>query len=354
MSSERMMEKIRSQPRSLAGVLEHQCGEGATAIARAAKLLRSGRQVVITGMGASLFAALPLESYLCGLGINAVAIEAGELLHYRHRAYSEAVVVTVSRSGESIEIAKLLAILKGRQPVIGISNQPESLLSREADIAISIGSSQDDIVALQTYTGTLLTLYLLGKAVEDLLFDAKAEIEGLLPSFSEVVDRSLKNLAEWDAFLQTGSPVYLLARGPSCASAMEGALLFNEVAKFPAVAMAAASFRHGPAEVVDSSFRGLIFAPRGHTRDLNVALARDLARLGGQIRLVGPAATEATGLTTIETPSVPEMLAPLWEVVPIQAAALRQAGLRGIVPGSFRFVPPVALDEASFGQTKDA
>jgi glucosamine--fructose-6-phosphate aminotransferase (isomerizing) len=313
-----------------------------------AELLRSSRQVVITGMGASLFAALPLETHLCALGINAVAIEAGELLHYRHHAYRDAVVLVVSRSGESIEIAKLLAILKRRQPVIGVCNRPASLLSREADLAISIASMADDIVALQTYTGTLLTLYLLGKEFEDSMSAAESEILTLLPRFSELVSLSLSELTQWDTFLRDNPTLYLLGRGSSCASAQEGALLFNEVAKFPAVGMTAASFRHGPAEVVDQNFRGLIFAPNGNTRDLNIALARDLTRFGGQVRLIGPNEEDAPGLPVMELPRVPEMLSPICEVVPIQAAALRLAEIREIVPGSFRFVPPVALDEATF------
>lgn len=316
---------------------------------RAAELLRSARQVVITGMGASLFAAFPLETHLCSLGVNAVAIEAGEFLHYRHHAYRDAVVLVVSRSGQSIEIAKLLAILKRKQPVIGVCNAPASLLSREADIAISIASLEDDIVALQTYTGTLLTLYLLAKEFEDSMSAAKSEIVTLLPRFSELVRMNLSDLLQWDVFLRGNPTMYLLGRGPSCASVQEGALLFNEVAKFPAVGMTAASFRHGPAEVVDQNFRGIIFAPNGSTRDLNIALARDLTRFGGQIRLIGPGADEVADLPVMEVPRVPDMVAPMCEVIPIQAAALRLAELREVVPGSFRFVPPVALDEASFG-----
>jgi glucosamine--fructose-6-phosphate aminotransferase (isomerizing) len=348
MSSAIMMDKIRMQPQSLAGVLEHQCGEGHAVLTRAAEMLRSAPQVVITAMGASLFAALPLESYLCSLGIDAVAIEAGEFLHYRHQAYKKAIVVAVSRSGESIEIARLLALLKGRQPLIGVCNRASSLLSREADLAIVMGSREDDIVALQTYTGTLLTLHLLAKAVEDELSRARPEIEALLPSFSDVVNSSLDKRADWDEFLQSGSSLYLLARGPSNASAQEGALLFNEVSKSPAIAMTAASFRHGPAEVVDADFRAILFTPSGKTQGLNIALAHDLMRFGGQVRSIGPRVEDATGLHLLELPTVPEMLAPIWEVVPLQAAALRLAELRGVVPGSFRFVPPVALDEANF------
>lgn len=350
MSSEQMKARISAQPESLRKVLEHQCGPGADALLKAAALIGSRPQVIITGMGASYYAALPLESYLCRLGVNAVAVEAGELLHFRLNAYRDSVVVAVSRSGESIEIAKLLMAMKGKQPIIAITNLPDSPLARGADLAISIHSQSDDIVALQTYTGTLLALALLGNAVEEKLAHAKSEVEGFLPAFEQRVASSLGAILEWDEFLRPGTSLYLLARGGSYGSALEGALLFHEVAKAPAVAILTASFRHGPVEVVDANFRAFIFAPQDPTQSLNSPLAQDLVRFGGQVRVIGPADQNLVSLPLLETPKLDALFAPIFEIVPIQAAALRLAEIRGIVPGCFRFAPQVALDEASFGR----
>jgi glucosamine--fructose-6-phosphate aminotransferase (isomerizing) len=126
---------------------------------------------------------------------------------------------------------------------------------------------------------------------------------------------------------------------------LEGALLFGEIAKTPAVAMGVASFRHGPIEVVDGRFRGFVFAPRGRTRDLNIGLAADVIRFGGSVRLIGPVDTDGHGLQWINTPPCPEMLAPLLEIVPVQVAAMRLAELRGIAIGSFRYITQVTRDE---------
>lgn len=347
MSSEQMKSRIRAQAQSLTAVLQHQCGEGQEALQRAAALLRSRKQILITGMGASFYASLPLETYLCSLGIDAVAVEAGELLHFRQAAFRDAAVLVVSRSGESIEITKLLALLKGRQPVVGVSNKPQSTLARTADAAISIASLDDDIVALQTYTGTLLALALLGGAIAEQFAEMRAQAEALLPAFDRLVQASLDGVQAWDAFLQPGSAIYLLARGASFATALEGALLFHEVAKYPAVAMPTASFRHGPVEVVDAQFRAFLASPGGPTHALDLALARDIVRCGGEVRVLGPEGS--AGVASVALPEVPALLAPISEVVPLQVAALRLAELRGVVPGSFRIAPPVALDEASFG-----
>jgi len=351
MTTSNLARNILSQPQSLHSVLQHQCGDGAAALAQAADLLGSGRRVLITGMGASLIASIPFEYFLSSMGIDATTIEAGELLHYRDAGFRDAAVVVVSRSGESVEVAKLLEILKDRNPIIGVSNEPQSLLARNADVSIHLNSLADEYVAIQTYTGTLLTLHLLAGAVNHTHQAAAGTISSFLPAFAQLVETSLHGISQWDDFLSSQSPFYFLARGSSCASAYEGALLFNEVAKCTAVGMAIASFRHGPVEVVDPHFRGFVFAPEGRTRTLNLALASDLARFGAHLRVLGPSVQNAaTGIQACELPVVPEMLAPLFEIVPVQVAALRMAELRGIPPGSFRYAPQVAVDEATFGQ----
>jgi glucosamine--fructose-6-phosphate aminotransferase (isomerizing) len=204
------------------------------------------------------------------------------------------------------------------------------------------------MVAIQTYTGTLMLAYLLGCATDGRLDAGVSEVKALLPAFSRLVSLQMEDSNGWDSFFEGHSPVHLLARGPSYASALEGALLFNEIAKAPAVAMPVGSFRHGPVELVDKEFRGLVFAQDGQTQSLNLSLAQDLVRFGGQVRVIGPRNPSWLGLDGCDVPAVPEPLSPLFEIVPVQVAALRVAELRGIAPGSFRYTPQVAVDEASF------
>jgi glucosamine--fructose-6-phosphate aminotransferase (isomerizing) len=343
----RMLLDIRSQSASLDRVLEQQCGIGHAPLLEAAALLRSAKRVVIVGMGASLNAAIPLENLLCVHGIESCSVEAGEFLHYRLSAYPDATIVVVSRSGESVEVAKLIAALRGRQPIIGITNETGSTLAREADVVLDVGSLPDEMVAIQSYTGTLLTLYLLGMAAVDNWDAGRRELDAVLADLPCWIAANLEASRQWDAFLNGDPAVYLLGRGPSYGSAAQGALLFSEIAKAPAIGMGVASFRHGPIEVVDQHFRALIFVPCGKTRGLNLSLAEDVHRFGGCVRLIGPRDAESLGLQWIDTPSCTDMLAPLLEIVPVQVAAMRLAELRGVVVGSFRYATQVMRDEGS-------
>jgi glutamine---fructose-6-phosphate transaminase (isomerizing) len=347
-SRPRLLRDIQAQPESLAGVLSYHCGEGREALEQAAALLRGQKRVIITGMGASLYASLPLEYLLCGSGIDASAVESAEMLHYHKDACDGAVAVLVSRSGESVEVAKLSAALRGRVPMIGVTNEADSPLARDSNSSLHIRSLPDEMVAIQSYTGTVLTLLLLGAAASGTLAEMRAALEKALESLPELIARNLAALESWDEFLEARTPVYLLGRGPSCGSALEGALLFNETAKAPAAGMPAGSFRHGPVELVDERFCGIVFAAAGRTRTLNLTLARDVQRFGGKVRVIGPQDGDSAGLTVCEVPAAAEPVAPLLEIIPVQFAALRLAQLRGLKIGSFRYTPQVTRDENAF------
>ena len=345
----RLLEDILAQPDSLARVLHHQSGAGREALTRAAALLHSAKSVLLASIGASMFSSTPFEYFLASQGKPAFLVEAAELLHYRHQVGKDSVVVLVSRSGESVEIVKLVAVLKGRVPIVGISNEPASTLAKESDVSIHIGSLPDEMVAIQSYTGTLLTLHLLGNAFLKREVSEDRDLLEALEKLPSLISREVASLTQWDPLLNLHSPFYLLGRGYSYASVLEGALLFHETAKSPAVGMLAGSFRHGPVEAVDAQFAGVVFAPNGPTRHLNLSLAKDITRFGGHVRVIGPESRDTEGLEVCATPDVSERLAPLLEVVPLQCASLRLAQLRGWKIGSFRYTPQVTRDEARFG-----
>src|SRR5690242_2863493 len=125
-----MVQDIRNQPASLAGVLDYQLSAGREALGRAAEQIDAASRIVVTGMGASLFAAMPFAHTLAAQGVDVRIVEASELLHYQSEQCRNAVVVLVSRSGESVEILKLLPILRDIGAVaIGVTNEPGSVLA---------------------------------------------------------------------------------------------------------------------------------------------------------------------------------------------------------------------------------
>ena len=341
----RLLADIAAQPDSLVHVAQHQWGSGHADLLRAAEFLRSAPVVVVVGMGASLNAAVPFENLLCRGGIPAFCVEAGEFLHFRRAAYRHAVVVAISRSGESAEIVKLLDHLGSDVKLVAVTNQPDSTLARRAHVSLDIRSLADEFVAIQTYGGTLLALYILGMAATHRLPEARPAVDTLVRAMPHWTQACLASGEQWGAFLGADAQISCLGRGPSVGSAAQGALLLAEIAKVPAIGMAVATFRHGPVEVVNPRFRGVIFAPNGPARALNIALALDLQKFGGGVRVIGPGHADGRALSVVETPDCDDLLAPLLEIVPMQVAAVKLAQLQGLRVGGMRYSSQVSRDE---------
>jgi glutamine---fructose-6-phosphate transaminase (isomerizing) len=346
-----LVENILAQPEAIRTVAAYQFGEGKDALLKSSALLRS-RRIILSGMGGSLSACIPVAHYLASKGVLAPVIETSELLY----AYAPAVdentaVILVSRSGETVEVTKLLSILKERKAVvIGVTNVPKSTLASSSTQSISVHSPPDQLVAIQTYTATLIVLLLLGAAFcDEFNSNLKSELDVTANALSAWIPECFKTSGDWESFFEARAPLYLLGRGASLASVAAGVLVLHEVAKASAVGMSAANFRHGPVEVVDKHFHAIAFGSERATADLDAALAEDLGRMNGDVRWIGAPVPSRKLVPLCPWPAnVPDRFATVFEIIPLQIGAYQLAERRGVVPGEFRYAPAVTVSEAGF------
>jgi len=348
-----MLENIFGQPESLRKLLKFHRGEGSAALEVCAGLVgRAAGRVIFTGMGASLFAAMPAVARLVEHGFAAQVIESAELLHYGSASLRPGdVAVLISRSGGSVEVLRLAErMTQIGVTLIGVTNVAASELERIVDATLSIGSQADQLVAVQTYTGTVLALLLLAEQViaGDAAFLAD-DCASALPILSTFIEDCFEVSESWREWLDSPSPLYLLGRGASLASVYEGALLLHETAKAAAVSMSCGQFRHGPVEAVSGAFRAVVFGTSEKTRGLDRSLADDLVRMGAKVRWIGPDGHgEGHAPSLVPWPEVSPSLAAIFEIVPLQFTAYGLALWRGIVPGDFRYASEVTAAESGF------
>ncbi len=296
-----LLENILNQANALQTIGEYQFEKGRSALEEAASVLRSKRQIVLSGMGASFFACIPFQYQLARQGFDVIAVETSELLYFKPATIDkDTVVVLVSRSGESIEVIKLVSILREvGAGVVGIVNVPESTLSSQADTAIVIHSPADQLVAIQTYIGTLAVFALLQAALTSDLERAKLELERTVGVLKELLPEWVEASERWREFLNFETPLYLLGRGSTLGAVAEGVLLMHETAKAAAVGMSVAQFRHGPVEVVDADFHAVVIGTQPGTAELDAALAQDITRMGGHVRWLGPPTEEPARISVL-------------------------------------------------------
>ena len=334
-------EQIRRQPASLRAVAAHLGGCGARELADAASILGRGEGICFAGMGGSRYAAMPVALFLSERGLPAFTADAAEALYYGTIPRENAVAL-VSRSGRTVEVVKLACALrqKGRR-LVGITNCPDSPLAEQCEVCIRVAGDVDTGVSIGTYTAGTLTLLYLGAALAgygDLAREAVAMVDELaaaLPGWEA-------DASAWD--LSGAALTVFLGRGYALASARSACLLFQELARQPAAWYGAAEFRQGPIEVFDERAAAVIFAPAGRTRDLNAQLARDILRTGGRVVVVGHG-EHAAGVHSVPLPEMPEYLAPVLQIVPVQLAAQAIASGRDHRPGEFRFAAPTTESE---------
>ena len=138
-----MLDNILAQPASHRAVLAlHQGGARANLRVCAGKIRNAQGRVIVTGMGGSLFAAVPAVSHLHQQGYLAQAVESAELLHYGSAHLRAADLgIVISRSGESIEPVLLAEKMRhAGMTIIAVTNVTGSKLEQLAHLTLAIGA----------------------------------------------------------------------------------------------------------------------------------------------------------------------------------------------------------------------
>jgi glucosamine--fructose-6-phosphate aminotransferase (isomerizing) len=269
---------------------------------------------------------------MANAGRSVTLWETAELLHFAAGAMdADTLVIAVSQSGETAEIVSLLARLPNSQPVLAVTNVPDSTLGRRADLLLDLGAEPGPYPTTQTYVNSVAWLLGVAHAIlEESLEAFAAALEPAAAALESLIEQSFSRP---DLSLDSGGHLAFLARGASLASAQQAALLSQELAGRGAAALSAASFRHGPIEMAGPGLQAVVFLPHGPTASLVEKLARDLEGFGARVLRI---ADERRGVGDWRHAPVEEELAPLVNIAPVQVLAYRAALGAGRDPGVFR------------------
>jgi glutamine---fructose-6-phosphate transaminase (isomerizing) len=343
---------ILRQPVELQRTLDYFAGPGQPELQRASAAIRSARHVYLSGIGSSWHAALTAGP-LFSLRAHPVYMQdAAELFHFATFPPG-AVLILISRSGRSVEIVNLLA--KARESgatVIGITNSPDGPLAREAQIPIVVDVKFDHGISVNTYSTLAIAVGALAAVTVD-SFDSI-----LFASLSSALAQTAQRIPGWQmqiknaSWLSPNSVCYFLGRGSALGSCHESRLLWEEGVKAPATAMGTGSFRHGPQEIVTEGMRFGIWIDGQRMRSQDLAVARDLKRMGASVMLIGQDIPQDGGDLVLQIPAIVPTWQFLIDIIPAQLTAERLARLSGVDCDSFRLCPYIVEDE--FGLLHEA
>src|SRR5882762_11099369 len=336
---------ILRQPNELQRTFDFLLGAGRPTLDAATTAIRGARHVYLTGIGSSWHAAL-CAGPLFHLGARPVyAQDASELLEFAAIPPDSAMIV-ISRSGRSVEIVNLLTKVRNSGvTVIGITNSNDGLLAKEAQISMVVPIEMDHAISVNTYSTLAATAGILASAVVG-SWDAS-----LAMLLLRAVETTGSAIAGWQSqiadtpWLVPRAVYYFLARGSSLGSCQEARLLWEEGVKSPATAMGTGSFRHGPQEMVTKDMRFGVWIDGERMRGQDLAVARDLRKLGASVMLIGRDLPKDAGDLVFQIPAVPPDWQYLIDIIPAQLAAERLAQLSGVDCDSFRYSSFIVEDE---------
>ncbi len=336
----KMLEEIRQQPDALDRTLRGEL-PGFESLRKRFQV-KPPRLVVLAARGTSDNAA-QFGRYLIeittGIPVSLAALSVCTL-YERELKLDDALVVAISQSGESTDTNALLEQARRRGAfTIGITNESASSMARITDHVILVRAGREkSVAATKTYTGQLLSLYLLAWAL-----GAPLETDDLLrlPGWADAalhLESTIQARAERFRFMDHA---VVIGRGLNYANAFEWALKLMETCYIVAERFSQADILHGPIAMVGAAFPTFLLCPPGVTwpamKELTVRLDglkaervaitdRSNAEARTPMALIVPARLAHSG------PLPVDVFTPIPYIIPAQLFAAALAGVKGFDP----------------------
>ncbi len=248
-------------------------------------------------------------------------------------------MVSVSQSGATEEIVatQLWAARRGAA-TLAVANVPGSELLRTADLALQTAAGPELAVpATKSYLSQLAAMVVLATALAPDPTSLDADVARVPDEIDRLV-REQAGVEEAAAALSASRHPLVSARGLAMGTALEVALKLEETCQRPVRGLSYADLRHGPVAVVGEDVLAvLLSAPDGPLVGAMAELAGDLRDRGARtVGVGGDAAFAAQVDVAVPGPDLPEALAPLGLVVPMQLAVEQAARVLGLDPDAPR------------------
>ncbi|MFN0150205.1 MAG: SIS domain-containing protein [bacterium] len=171
----RAREVFDVEGRALASVASRIDASFDAAVAQLSRSVASGGKILVTGIGKSGLIGKKIASTLSSTGATALFLHPVEALHGDLGIVrAEDVVIAISKSGASEELAALIPTFKRLgTPIIAMTGNADSPLARWADVLLDLRVPEEacgyDMIPTSSTTATLV----MGDALAVALFDAR-------------------------------------------------------------------------------------------------------------------------------------------------------------------------------------
>jgi len=310
--------------------------------AEAGEIFDRVKRIQIVACGTSYHAGLVAKYWFESLAGVRCDIEVASEFRYRPRVVEDdTLFVTISQSGETADTLAALHQSK-QESFLGslcICNVPESSLIRDSDLSLMTHAGPEiGVASTKAFTTQLVALLLLVIAIgkrQKLSAEQTKEIIAALHQLPTRIETALRQDGEIQQlsndFIDKHHALFL-GRGVEYPIAMEGALKLKEISYIHAEAYPAGELKHGPLALVDEDMPVVTVAPNDKLLEKLRSNLEEVRARGGKLYVFATSESgmaKSDGVEVIEVEDVPDVIAPIVNVVYLQLLSYHVAVLKG-------------------------
>lgn len=296
-------------------------------------IIRKARGTFFIGSGTAFHACLAgtyLFSKVAKRHVNTAP--ASEFNYLEDFLTHESLIIPLSQSGETIDVVEPLNRAKQKgSTIMSLVNVLGSTIYRMGDYKLLLGAGPEKAVAsTKAYTAKIAILTLLTGAIINKQQNAKQTLIETAKEVSRLLKKkSLDQIKSVAKLLSNKEHIYVIGRGGSYATALEGALKIKEVSYIHTEGLAGGELKHGTIALIDKGTPCIVLAPEDETYDAIISNATEIKARGGII----------IGISSIKSPIFDEWIevknegTPLiTQVIPFQLLAYYLALIKKLDP----------------------
>jgi glucosamine--fructose-6-phosphate aminotransferase (isomerizing) len=305
-------------------------------------VLREVRKVFVVACGTAFHSGLVAKYAIEHWTRIPVEIDIASEFRYRDPVLGpDTLTLAVSQSGETIDTLEAArhAARQGSR-VLAVTNTVGSSLAREADAVMYTHAGPEiGVAATKTFATQMVALHLvalyLAQVRGPMFPDEVAEIVRQMRELPGQVARTLRLDAQARAIaeeIHRAEDVLFIGRHTGYPAALEGALKLKEISYVHAEGYPAGELKHGPIALVEDGVPVVAVATECHVYPKMLSNIQEVRARGAHVIAVASEGDEEIGELArhvLLVPRVPELLAPVVVIPPLQLLAYHVAKLRG-------------------------
>jgi glutamine---fructose-6-phosphate transaminase (isomerizing) len=315
----------------------------------AAGRLQGAHRLFVVGTGTSYHGALAGEHLFRAAGYEAWAVPAFEFSQYPPALRpGDALIVLSHRGTKRFSLEALQRVRGLADRWIAVTGEGSPLDG--AGVVHTVPQERSS-VHTASHLAALIRLAQLAMAASPDLRVAWADaVEAIPTRIRSVLEESRGRMAPLADAIRLDRGTFFVGGGPATATALEGALKLREAAFVFAEGHEVEAVLHGPVVSIDSKDHAVLIAEPGPSLARTQDVAAGLSAIGTSFAAVGSAAGAIEGARwVVSTPPMPEPLAPILNVIPLQWLAYLVSRRKGVDADLFRKDdPPYAAAHARY------